>query len=106
MYTFFSSYSVIAGGSEQTKKAFNECFDNLMEKHFKGNGIPFRFICTGVLRQLQTVNLAKTLRTVGLLWLLCRAHSITWGNLNDVMVCFFSIVSIDLAKRRYANASK
>ena len=44
MYTFFSSYSVIAGGSEQTKKAFNECFDNLMEKHFKGNGIPFDHI--------------------------------------------------------------
>ena len=45
VYTFFSSYSVIAGRSEQTKKAFKECFDNAMEKHFKGNGIPFDHIC-------------------------------------------------------------
>ena len=43
-YQFFSSYSVIAGGSEQTKKAFKECFDNAMEKHFKGNGIPLEYI--------------------------------------------------------------
>ena len=44
VYNFFSSYSVIAGGSEQTKKAFKECFDNVMEKHFKGNGIPLDHI--------------------------------------------------------------
>jgi len=43
-YEFFSSYSVIVGGSEQTKKAFKECFDNVMEKHFKGNGIPLDHI--------------------------------------------------------------
>ena len=43
-YKFFSSFSVIAGGSEQTKKAFKECFDNAMEKHFKGNGIPLDYI--------------------------------------------------------------
>ena len=44
VYTFFSSYSIISGGSENTKKAFKECFDNAMEKHFKGNGIPFDHI--------------------------------------------------------------
>ena len=38
-FEFFSSYSVIVTGSDQTKKAFKECFDNAMEKHFKGNGI-------------------------------------------------------------------
>ncbi|XP_020622618.1 uncharacterized methyltransferase C25B8.09-like [Orbicella faveolata] len=43
-YEFFSSYSVIAGGSEQTKKAFKKSFDNAMEKHFKGNGIPLHHI--------------------------------------------------------------
>jgi len=43
-YKFFSSYSVIAGGSEQTKKSFKECFDNAMEKHFKGNGVSLDYI--------------------------------------------------------------
>ena len=43
-HEFFSSYSVIAGGSEQTKNAFKESFDNVMEKHFKGNGIPLDHI--------------------------------------------------------------
>lgn len=43
-YEFFCSFSVILTGSEQTKKAFKECFDNVMEKHFKGNGIPLDHI--------------------------------------------------------------
>ena len=43
-YKFFCSYSIIAGASEQTKKDFKESFDNVMEKHFKENGIPLDHI--------------------------------------------------------------
>ena len=43
-YEVFSSFSVIAAGSEQTKEAFKESFDNAMEKHFKGNEIPLDHI--------------------------------------------------------------
>ena len=56
-YEFYSSYSVIAGGSEQTKKAFKEILIMLWkniskEVEFLSIIFPFKFICTGVLRQL------------------------------------------------------
>ena len=43
-YEYFSSYSVIAGASEQTKKDLKESLDKVMEKHFKGIGIPLDHI--------------------------------------------------------------
>lgn len=43
-YNHFASYSVIAGGSESDKKAFQELFNELMEKHFKEKGISFESI--------------------------------------------------------------
>lgn len=35
----FASYSIIAGGSENDKKAFQELFNELMKKHFTEKGI-------------------------------------------------------------------
>jgi len=43
-YKHFASYSIIAGGSESDKKAFQELFNELMEKHFKEKGIFFEGI--------------------------------------------------------------
>ena len=43
-YKHFASYSIIAGGSESDKKAFQELFNELMEKHFKEKGISFEGI--------------------------------------------------------------
>lgn len=38
-YKYYSSFSVLAGGSEQNKKAFKDYFDKVVEKHFKASGI-------------------------------------------------------------------
>lgn len=40
-YNQFASFSIIAGGSESNKKAFQQLFNELMNKHFKEKGIPF-----------------------------------------------------------------
>lgn len=43
-YNHFASYSIIAGGSESDKKAFQELFNELMRKHFTEKGIPLENI--------------------------------------------------------------
>lgn len=43
-YDYFASCSVLAGGSEENKKAFKECFDKVVEKHFQGKAIPLDHI--------------------------------------------------------------
>lgn len=39
-FSLFSSYSVIAGGSERIKKDFHEVFNEVTKKHLKDKGIP------------------------------------------------------------------
>lgn len=43
-YKYFASYSIIAGGSENDKKAFQELFNELMKRHFTEKGIPLENI--------------------------------------------------------------